>query len=89
MAPAWLKYEVVPASEYTAEQTQTETVWRYDGMKMSNDKKYWAEIADEPGEYCVYVSTSYNLFGMWGGNGMLTLRSNSRCEDVGKYEFGP
>lgn len=87
MAPAWLKYEVVPASEYTVEQTQAETVWRYDGMEISSDKKYWAEIADDSNKYCVYKTTSYNFFGMWPGNGMLTLRSGSSCEHSGKFDL--
>jgi hypothetical protein len=86
--PTWIKYEVVPPSEYTIEYAGTETVWRHDGMRISSDKKYWSDIADKRSEYCLYVSTGYNLFGMWEGDGMLSLRNNPPCEDVGKFEFG-
>lgn len=87
--PIWIEYEVVPPSEYTVEYTETETIWRHDGMEISSDSKYWSDIAEKHSEYCVYVSRGYNLFGMWPGDGMLTLRNDPSCEDVGKFEFGP
>jgi len=50
--------------EYTYEQNLTETLFiTRPGDTLRTRRAVWANLADNPGEYCLYETTTYNVFG--------------------------
>jgi len=49
--------------EYTYERNLSKTLFIAESDTLKTDRAVWANLADNPGEYCLYETTTYNVFG--------------------------
>ena len=72
--PVSSSQKVFSEGEYIYERKLNKTVFIAGSDTLETDKAVWANLADNPEEYCLYRTTTYNVFGSESGSDLRIQR---------------